>query len=198
MKRLGLWFLILQLATLQWAAAESRIAVLRFEDILSEMADYQRASEKMVAELDKIPLDSRNTQLQKTIKELDKLLTQLNGSTTVGKRGRAELIKKVINLRQEAETLRVDYEAYDRRETKRIKQQMLDALTGIHRRIREAAAAVAEERGYDCLFEIKGSSNTSLPVLVYAKDPLDITADVLAALQAAEPAKPAKSPNTTR
>lgn len=178
--------LILQLAVLQGAAAGSRFALIRFEDILSELAAYKSANETMLVELSKIPENTRNVQLQKTLKELDGLLTELRSSTT-GQKAKEKLARKASSLQQEAETLRVDYAAFETREMKRIKRRMLDSLIVLQGQIRQAAVTIAEERGFDCLFEIKGNSNTSMPVLIYAKTPIDITGDVLAALKATEP-----------
>ena len=192
MKRLGLLMLILQLAVLQGAAAGSRFALVRFEDILGELAAYKSANETMLVELSKIPENTRNVQLQKTLKELDGLLTELKNSTTSQRKTKEKLARKAIALQQEAESLRVDYAEFEAREMKRIKRRMLDSLIVLQGQIRQAAVTIVEERGFDCLFEIKGNSNTSMPVLIYAKTPIDITGDVLAALKAAEP--PAADP----
>lgn len=179
--------LILQLAVLQGAAAGSRFALIRFEDILSELAAYKSANETMLVELSKIPENTRNVQLQKTLKELDGILTELKSSTTGQTKTKEKLARKASSLQQEAESLRVDYAEFEAREMKRIKRQMLDSLIVLQGQIRQAAVTIVEERGFDCLFEIKGNSNTSMPVLIYAKTPIDITGDVLAALKAAEP-----------
>lgn len=194
MKRLGLLMLILQLAVLQGAAAGSRFALIRFEDILSELAAYKSANETMLVELSKIPENTRNVQLQKALKELDGLLTELKNSPAGQTKTKEKLARKASSLQQEAESLRVDYAEFEAREMKRIKRRMLDSLIVLQGQIRQAAVTIVEERGFDCLFEIKGNSNTSMPVLIYAKTPIDITGDVLAALKAAEP--PAADPKT--
>ena len=192
MKRLGLLLMMLHLV-LQPVAGETRFAVLRFEDVTSELPSYKAANERMEIQLEQISKDPRNVQMQKTMTELEGVLKQIAGLTpTTDRATRVELASKAESLRKEADALRTDFAAFEATEVRRIKREMLDALKPIQSRVRKMAAKVAEERGFDCLFETKGNSNTSTSVLVYAKNPFDITGDVLAALKAEEPPAPDK------
>lgn len=194
MKWLGLIIVIFQLV-LQAASGETRFALVRFDEITNELAGFRLANEAMEAELKKVSADSRNVQLQETLKELDGVLGQLHEAATSPDRTmKIELAVKAEGLRQEAEGLRQDFAAFEAKEVKRIKRQMLDTILGLQERIKQVAVKVAKDRGFDCLFEIRGNSNTSLPVLIYVKTPSDITGDVLAILKAEEPPASEKPP----
>jgi len=194
MKWFGFLIAIFHLV-LQAAPGESRFALVRFDEITNELAGFRIANEAMEAELKKIPSDPRNVQLQQVLKELDGVLGQLHDAATGPDRDmKMELAVKAEGLRQEAEALRQDFAAFEAKEVKKIKRRMLDTILALQEQIKQAAVKVAKDRGFDCLFEIKGNSNTSLPVLIYVKTPSDITGDVLAILKAAESPEPEKPP----
>jgi Skp family chaperone for outer membrane proteins len=190
MKCLGLLLMTIHLLLLP-VAGETRFAVIKFRDVMDGLESFKAASKRMEASMEGINKDQRFLQMQQTKAELDEVLKQIGKlPQETAQAARVELATKAESLRKELEALQRDFARFEADSSLRIRREFLESLKPIQNRIREAATKVVEERGFDCLFEVQGNSNTSLPVMVYVKNPTDITGDVLAALKAEEPPAP--------
>ncbi len=171
------------------AGAQSRFAVLRFEDVTEQLPAFTAIKTWMDTEVRKISKDRRSTEFQKMLDELTRAVAEAkNLPKQTDPKTREEIMAKVEALKVEAESLHADLTEFEKRENLRIKLKGLAEIEAIDARVLAAAARVAKERGFDCVFEAKGFSSTSMPVLVYMRNPADITEDVLAALMTAESA----------
>lgn len=194
MTRLGSIFSFLLISVLA-ASAGTRFALVRFDDVTSELPSYKAAFEVMMKELDGIPNDPRNVQFQKVLAELNKVLTQIKElPPNPDQNVQNSLAAKADSLNQEAESLRREYDNFKEAETIRIKRKLLDKVLAIKNRVVAAAGTVAKARGIDYVFDSTGFTNTSMPVIVCNNNATDLTADVLAAVLASEPPPPAAAP----
>jgi Skp family chaperone for outer membrane proteins len=119
-------------------------------------------------------------ELTRAVAEAKKLPRQTDPAT------REEIMAKVESLKLETESLHADLTEFEKRENLRIKRKALAEIESIEARVQAVVVRIAKERGFDCVFEVQGRSNSSLPCIIYAKNPADITDDVLAALMAEE------------
>ena len=192
MKRLGILLMMAHLFV-QPLVGQTRFAVVRFYEIAKELTAFNTVDARLKSAIVDIEKDPRFVQMQKTNVELDEILRQWKElKPETDKKVRLELATKAEALRKESQALKGDYDQFKAEEVVRIKRAMLKGVRAAQARFREVVAKVAEERGFDGVFEITGDSNTSKPVLVYAKNPTDITGDVLAILKAEEPPAAAK------
>lgn len=188
MKRPGI-LLMIALLCVQPLVGQTRFAVVRFDEIAKELTALNTVDKRLEASIEEIHKDPRFVQLGKTGAEMEKALKELKElKPDVDKKVRVELAQKAEALRKETAALDEDCTKFKAQEVQRIKRAMLKSVKATQARCREVVAKVAEERGFDGVFEISGKSNTSKPVLVYAKNPTDITGDVLAILKAEEAA----------
>jgi Skp family chaperone for outer membrane proteins len=171
------------------AGGQTRFAVVRFEEVTKKLPAFIGINTWMDAEIRKISQDPRSVQFQKMLDELTravaearKLPRQTEPAT------REEVMAKVESLKLETESLHADLTEFEKRENLRIKRKALTEIEAIEARVQAVVVRIAKERGFDCVFEVQGRSNSSLPCIIYAKNPLDITEDVLAALMAEEKA----------
>lgn len=171
------------------AAAQSRFAVLRFEDVTGELPAFTSIKSWMDEEVRKISKDPRSTQYHAALEELTRAVAEARKLPRESDpKTRVEFIARVEALKAETESLQRDLEEFEQRENLRINRQAVERIEVMEARVLEVVSRVAAERGFDCVFEAKGCSSTSMPFIVYARNPADITDDVLAALLAAEPA----------
>ncbi|MBN8460662.1 MAG: OmpH family outer membrane protein [Verrucomicrobia bacterium] len=180
---------MIALLCVQPLVGQTRFAVVRFDAIAKELTALNTVDKRLEAAIIGTEKDPRFVQMQKTSVELDEILKRWKElKPEADKKVRVELATKAEALRKELQALQGDYEQFKTEEVVRIKRSMLKGVRATQARFREVVAKVAEERGFDGVFEITGDSNTSKPVLVYAKNPTDITGDVLAILKAEEAA----------
>ena len=59
---------------------------------------------------------------------------------------------------------------------------MVERMEASLGKIHETARALGESRGFDWVVDASGKTNTGLPLMLYAKDPPDLTDEVIAAL----------------
>jgi len=105
-----------------------------------------------------------------------------------------ELARNYEMKRQEAETLRNDFEAFKIEREKALKKKMVTSTRATLDRIMETSQKVAIEKGFDILIDSSGNSNTGVPFILYSKNVTDLTEDVQAALKASQPAAAAPAP----
>lgn len=177
------------LVTLSWLTlsaclvAAPKFAVVRITDIYRELPSTIAAQEKIKKEREAIANNERAQQFRLILTELQTLEQQLQAKkdeidTEVGKK----LVRDYEIKRQEAETLRQDFEEFSAEETKRINRAMVGEMREALKRITEATNQVAKERNLDGVFDTSGNSNTGLPFVLYSGNAEDLSDDVVALL----------------
>ena len=57
------------------------------------------------------------------------------------------------------------------------------------REIRDLVASQAERKGYDLVFDLDGTNSSQVPMLLFAKDAIDITPMILKKLNESSPSR---------
>lgn len=164
------------------AAAEPRIALVRVGEIYRALPATQSLQSGVEAERAEILRNARADAYRSVLKELEQLR---QGIAKIPKDDRATLERAQQNYtlkRQEALTLQREFQSYRKRKTEEINTRMVAEMEKILAGIRNKATEIGGSKGYDLVLDADGRTNTGLPFVLYAKQPNDITADVLDAL----------------
>lgn len=176
-------------ATLLWiclavmAAAAPKFAVVRITDIYRELPSTAAMQKDVQAQREAIIQNKRADQLRAIIGELQLLQSQLQAKkdeleSETGKK----LVRDYEIKRQEAETLRQEFEEYREAEEKRINKAMVEAMRNSLDRISGAAQQLAKEQNFDGVFDTSGNSNTGVPFVLYVRDSVDLSEDIVGLL----------------
>lgn len=170
--------------------ATPKFAVVKVTDIYRGLPSTAAMQKNIQAQQEEILKNKRAESLRTILAEMEALQGQLSANkddleSELGK----SLIRSYEIKRQEAETLRKEFEEYRAEEEKRLNKALVTATRASLNKISAAAQQIAKERNFDGVFDTSGNTNTGLPFVLYAKDAEDISEDVIALL--AE--KPAES-----
>ncbi len=174
------------LVTLSWLAfsaalfAAPKFAVVRVTDIYRELPSTASTQKQIREQREAIESNARADGFRAILGELSDLEAILKENkdridTEEGKK----LIRNFEIKRQEAETLRQDFQEFSEAENKRINKEMVAAMRASLERITAAASQIAKERNLDGVLDISGNSNTGIPFVLYSGDAPDITEDVV-------------------
>lgn len=176
-------------ATLLWlslaafAAAAPKFAVVRVTDIYRDLPSTAAMQKDIQAQREAILRNKRAESLRAIIGEMQMLQSQLQAKKDDPE---SDTMKKLIRdfeiKRQEAETLRREFEDFRAEEDKRINREMVEAMRASLDRINAAAEQIAKERNLDGVFDTSGNSNTGVPFVLYSGDAPDLTEDVVGLL----------------
>ncbi len=185
--------LALLLTTSLAPAQAPRVAVLRVSDVYRQLEATTRANELLKAKREEINKDGRLAKSNAMHAELELRRRQLQSSTNkIDPEARLKLEREFAIMSREAIALRADFESFQAARTRAINQEMVDGMKQRLQLIRDTAGKIATESGYDLILDSSGSSNTGVPLLLYAKSADDLTDRVVAALAA-----PATPPDPT-
>lgn len=179
------------------AAAAPKFAVVRVTDIYRELPSTAAMQKDIQAQRDAILQNQRAEQLRAIIGKLQLLQSQLQAKkdeleSETGKK----LVRDYEIRRQEAETLRQEFEEFRDAEHKRINTAMVQAMRASLDRISAAARQIAKERNCDGVFDTSGNSNTGVPFVLYAAGSVDLTEDVVGLLGEKPLDETAETPET--
>ncbi len=166
--------------------AAPKFAVVRVTDIYRALPSTAATQQAIQEEKTAITEDKRAEGFRKAFRELQALEVLLKENkdeidTEEGKK----MIREFEIKRQEAESLRVDFEQFSEEQMKRINREMVAGMRDSLRQITDAATQLAKERNFDGVMDISGNSNTGIPFLLYVKDAPDLTADLMEMLNQA-------------
>jgi len=172
--------------TLSWLALSAALpgapefAVIRVTDIYRELPSTAATQKEIQARRESINEGSRAEGFRKVLQELQAQLKENKNriDTEDGKK----MVRVYEIKRQEAETLRQDFEEFRTEENERINRDMVAAMRASLNRITEAAAQLAKERNLDAVLDISGNSNTGVPFVLYSGDAPDVSGDVVGLL----------------
>jgi outer membrane protein len=182
----------LALSTIVADANPPRVAVVRVSDVFNKLDTTARAVEETNSKKAEINRDSRLTtynglyaDLQARRKALDDNPNKMDPET------RKRLAREYTIKLQEAKSVLEDFESFRAEKTREIEGEAVASMKQRLAVIRDTAEKLAKEEGYDWLFDASGSTNTGVPLLLYAKNANDLTDRVLAALGPAQAPAPA-------
>lgn len=172
--------ILLWISLLAVSGAAPKFAVVRVTDIYQNLPSTVAMLKDIKAQQAAIPDNKRNVDFLASLRELKALEATLNA-----KRGELEsedgklLTRNFEIKRQGALTLKKEYDEFKVEEEKRINKAMVQAIRSSLNRITAAAAQIAKERNFDGVLDTSGSSNTGLPVVLYVRNAVDISEDVI-------------------
>jgi Skp family chaperone for outer membrane proteins len=176
------------------AAADAqapRVAVIRVSEVFNKLESTVRATAETNAKKAEIERDSRMVTYKELYADLTLRRTALEENPSkIDAETRKRLAREYAIKLQEAKSLMEDFESF---RAERVREIDTEAVAGMKQRlavIQSTAEQFAKEEGYDWVLDASGSTNTGVPLLLYAKKSNDLTGRVLAALGPAEPTPP--------
>jgi outer membrane protein len=162
----------LALASIQIAAAQAKVAVVKLQEGLLATAELKKAQADLQTKY-----KPRQDALEKLSRELEAISAKLNNQAELAKlspAGVADLQAQGTRKQRDAKRIEEDLEADFNRDRQ-------DILARAGQRMSDIVKKVAEEKGVDMVFDIGNA--------IYVKPALDITNDIVAAYDKAYPAK---------
>ncbi|MEP4076631.1 OmpH family outer membrane protein [Haloferula sp.] len=168
------------------AAANPKVAVVRVAEIHRSLDSTKEQEIAIKAERDAVARDARLRAYHSVLKELEgisKKLKEALADTANPDQAVRENLKRDYSLKlQEASTLHREYESFRSERLRQINAKMVSQMEASLANIHATAAEVGKKKGVDWVFDSSGYTNTGVPFVLYAKNPLDLTTDVLSAL----------------
>ncbi|MEK6231687.1 MAG: OmpH family outer membrane protein [Luteolibacter sp.] len=162
------------------SAAAPKFAVVRVTDIYRELPSTAEMQKDLKSQRDAILQNKRAVQLRGIIGELQVLQSQIQAKKNeIESESGKKLVRDFEIKRQEAETLRQEFEEFRESEDKRINKVMVETMRSSLDRISGAAQQIAKERNLEGVFDVSGNSNTGLPFVLYIADSEDLTEGVI-------------------
>ena len=175
------------------AGAAPRLALVRISDLYRELPATREMLQKTQEKREALDQDPRLGAYRAVLAELEKLQQRLSSAGDSDADARNEIDRQYALKRQEALTLYRDYQDFRAERLREINEEMIVATEENLARIHEIAAQVAEDRGVDLVIDSSGRTNTGVPFVLFAKDPVDLTSNVADAL-GVPPPQPATEP----
>jgi Skp family chaperone for outer membrane proteins len=175
--------LVLTLSAAIAVAAPPKVAVVRVAEVFRQLDGTVKANQALQAKRAEIHRDRRLVAYNALYADL-----QVRGKQLAAEGGkldaatRVKLEREFAIKRQEAKSLLDDFESFRTERTKEINAEMVQGMKQRLDEIRRAAEKIAADEGYDWVFDSSGNTNTGVPLLLYARNPNDLTDRVLAAL----------------
>lgn len=168
------------------AAAGPKIAVVRVADIHRTLDSTRTQAEAIKAERAAIAGDARLRAYKSVLKELEQISAKLKQALADTENPDASIrenLKREYSLKlQEATTIHREYENFRNDRIKEINAKMVAQMEKSLSNIHAKAAEIGKKKGVDWVLDSSGHSNTGVPFILYAKNPLDLTSEVLSAL----------------
>ncbi|MBK1828546.1 OmpH family outer membrane protein [Haloferula rosea] len=174
--------LILCLLATSAAVAAPKIASIRVGDVYRELDKTKEMNADITAKRQALLRDPRLAAYREAFGDLEALQKGLIKVADHDRATRQRLMQKFNLKRQEALTLKREFEEFQRKETKKIDREMVSRMEAILTEIRQKADTLGQKNGYDWVIDVSGKTNTGLPFVLYSKPSDDITNDVLSAM----------------
>lgn len=174
---------ILWIALVAVAEAAPKFAVVRVRDIYLGLPSTKALQDEILSQREAILTNKRAEQLRVILGELQVLDAKLQAEKDkLDSEANRKLALDNEIKRQEAETLRKEFEEFRASENRRINGELVLKMRGSLDRITGAVQQIAKERNLDGVFDTSGNSNTGLPFVLYAANAVDISEDVITLL----------------
>jgi Skp family chaperone for outer membrane proteins len=168
------------------AAADSKIAVVRVAEIHRTLDSTKEREATTKAEREAVAKDPRLRAYYSVLKEVEQISKNLSAAlkdTSNPDASIRENLKREYSLKlQEASILHREYESFRTERLQEINAKMVTEMEKSLANIHAKAAEVGKKKGIDWILDSSGYTNTGVPFILYAKDPIDLTSEVLTAL----------------
>ncbi len=179
-------------------AQNLKVATVDMQELFKQYHLTKAAQEQINVERAKI--DQHNEDRLVRIREIEANLESFKKQTedpSVNE-SKKQSIARDFNL-QKQEGIQLDKERREfvQRRTEALNQNMIERMKAILEDIRKLVEARSKTDNYDLVIDKSGTSSSQVPVLLYSKDSMDITASLLKVLNKDAPAeKPAEDKKT--
>ena len=196
MKKAAAVFATMIMASVPALAAPPRVATVRVAEVHRQLDSTKKANDETVAKREALKKDKRQTAIAELAAEIDLRRKKLaETSTSIDQETRKKLAREFLLKEQELKSLQDDFASFHAEKTREINAEMVAGMRTRLDQIRAAAEKIAKQDGYDWIFDSSGQTNTGVPLVLYAKNPNDLTDRVLAAMGQA---KSDPKPSTTK
>ena len=191
--RISLLAAILLFGGAGFAKAEVKFGTVDMNSVFSEYYKTKDAQAKYT-DAEKGANDDLSGRVD-TLKASMKEISQLNADLQKTDLAKEEVDAKKKDLQTKVAAARsLDREIADYRSAKQksLQDQFLRMRKDIVDDIMKAVTELVKSKGYDIVFDKSGLSAGAVPIVLYSRDDLDFSQDVIAALNKTAPAKSAK------
>lgn len=170
-------------------AADLKFGVIDMSKAFSEFHKTKEAAEKFKGNLDKAQkeMNDRWSVYKNLMTDMQKLKKEASDPIMTGEARQ----KKAVEFEEKGKELRSLEqeigEAQNRRSSQ-LKQEDMSIRKGIYDEILVVVREKSKAEGYDFVFDKSGMSLSTVPVLIYYKDAIDITDQVIVELNKSVPA----------
>jgi outer membrane protein len=195
MKRLAFLALAAAFAVNQAAAADLKFAVVDMVKAFTEFHKTKDASSKMKTNKDKAlsEINERYAVYKNLVSEAQKVLKEAQDpllSVDTQRKAQAALGEK----QKEVRALEQEISEFQQRRQNQLRQEEVQLQRGIYEEIVSVVRELSKAEGLDFVFDKTGVSMSTVPVLLYYKDAVDVTDKVIVELNKNAPADAAAKP----
>ena len=188
--RISLLTAILLFGGIGFAKAEVKFGTVDMNRVFSEYYKTKDAQAKY-ADAEKAANDDLNGRVE-TLKASMKEISQLNADLEKAGLSKDAIDTKKKDLQTKVAAARsLDREIADYRSAKQksLQDQFLRMRKDIVDDIMKSLTDLVKSKGYDIVFDKSGLSAGAVPIVLYSRDDLDFSQDVISALNKTAPAK---------
>jgi outer membrane protein len=172
------------------ANAQVKIGTVDMNRVFSEYSKTKDAQAKY-AEAEKAANDDLNSRVE-TLKKSMQEISAINADLEKSDSGKEEKVKDRDAKVAAARVLDREIADFRTAKQKALQDQFLRMRKDIVDDIMKTVNDLVKSKGYDVVFDKSGLSAGAVPVVLYSRDDLDFSSDVIAALNKNVPAKAAK------
>lgn len=168
--------------------AQTRIAGVRVTDAFQACTQAKHALDAIEQRRKALADDPRHKEIDAMVAEIRKLQEKLAPQNDP--QVRDDAARQIEIKRGELESTGRLIEEDRVKAERQLNRELFEATREALDLIRQTAAKVGKERGFDLVVDSSGNSNTGLSFLLYSKELPDLTADVIALLNQGQPEPP--------
>lgn len=161
-------------------AATTKIGIVDMDRIYREY--YKTLSNEADLDKDKSAakeeVDKRLLKFNSLREDFDKLRKKL-GDTSISAPLKAKTQGEAENMLKELESLKRDINEFAQRRQEQIKDKLIRMRKDILEDLHKFVADKSKESGYDLVFDRSGRSTSGIEILLFSKDAIDFTNDLL-------------------
>lgn len=179
------------------SAADLKFGVVDMSKAFSEFYKTKDAAEKFKGNVDKAQkeMNDRWTVYKNLMGEMQKLKAEASDPIMTPD-ARAKKAAQFEEKAKELRALEQDIGEQQNRRTSQLKQEDVQIRRGIYDEILVVVRDKAKTESYDFVFDKSGMSLSTVPVLIYYKDAVDITDQIIVELNKSAPAGAAPAAET--
>ena len=174
-------------------AADLKFGVVDMVKAFSEFYKTKDASTKMKANKDKAmsEMNERYTAYKTLLAETQKIAKEAQ-DPILTQDARASAGAKAQEKAKDVRSLEQEINEFQQRRTMQLRQEEMELQKGIYEEIVAVVKDKSKASGYDLVFDKSGVSMSTVPVLLYFKDAVDFTDEVIVDLNKNAPPAGAK------